>query len=240
MSRTIAIASGKGGTGKSMVAINLAASLSHAGENVVLLDMSFGMRSLELYLGMEYKALWDICDVINGVCDIDTAVLPVDSVKGMSLLPGTQKCEYPELTADSLSAIIEVLSERFSYIILDCPPGAGYPVECAIECTDLAVIVLTADYVALRDAEVIEEMLLRSGVMDRRYVINMVSSELKEKDAGISISEIDRGLRCRPLGMIPMDYNIRASLAEGVPIVAKRDSYIADNFRNMAVRLIRK
>lgn len=237
MSRKVMIASGKGGTGKSMAAINLACSLAHRGERVILVDLCCGMRTLELYLGLEYKALWDICDVINGTCELATAVLPVEGAWGLFFLPATQKCSYPELDSASFKALLDRLSMMFSYIIMDCPPGAGSLVELASECCDEAILVLTPDYAALRDAEVIEDMLLSHEVMSRRYIVNMVSSELLEKGSGIPIAELDRGLRCSPLGIIPFDNNIRASLAEGVPIVMKRDSYIAENFEKMAERL---
>lgn len=238
MSKTVMIASGKGGTGKSMVAINLAASIAYAGKRVVVLDMCHGLRVLDLYLGLELRALWDMCDVINNTCTLEDALIPVGSVNGMYMMAATQKCEYDELNADSLYALVSELGNRFDYVILDCPPGIGRLIDASIECSDIAVTVVTPDYAALRDADALEEKLLRGGIMERRYIVNCMSTDLKAKGAGVPIKDIDRGFRCRPLGMIPLDSNIRASIAEGVPIVVKRDSYIAANFDKIAARLM--
>lgn len=237
MSRTIMIASGKGGTGKSMAAVNIAASLAYAGSKTVLVDMSHGLRSLDFYLGLESRTIWDICDVINGICDMENVLLRVDAINNLYLMPATQKRRYPEITAESLAKVIDELKEEFDYIFLDCPAGAGELVEMALECTDEALLVVTPDYISLRDADVIEDMVLRSGIFKRFYVVNSISTELNAKDAELHLDEIDRRMKSTLIGLIPYDNNIRASLFEGVPIVMKRDSYIAENFDKIALRL---
>ena len=55
MGRTIAIVSGKGGTGKTMFAANLGATLAKMGRQTILIDMDTGLRNLDLYLGLENK-----------------------------------------------------------------------------------------------------------------------------------------------------------------------------------------
>lgn len=221
-----------------MFAINIAASLAYSGARTVVLDMSHGLRVLDLYLGVEYRAIWDLCDVINNTCGLDDALIPIEAIPGLYMVPATQKSEFTELNADSLQIILSELGAKFDYIILDCPPGIGHIIDDCIELSDIAITVVTPDYASLRDADALEEKLLRGGIMNRRYVVNEISTDLNAKGAGVSIKEIDRGFRCSPLGMIPLDSNIRASIAEGVPIVFKRDSYIAVNFDKMAARLM--
>ena len=53
MGRTIAIISGKGGTGKTMFAANLGATMAKMGKRTILVDMDTGLRNLDLYLGLE-------------------------------------------------------------------------------------------------------------------------------------------------------------------------------------------
>ena len=55
MGKTILIASGKGGTGKTMFAANIGALLAIEGKRVLLVDMDLGLRNLDLYLGLEDK-----------------------------------------------------------------------------------------------------------------------------------------------------------------------------------------
>ncbi|MCF0141446.1 MAG: P-loop NTPase, partial [Mogibacterium sp.] len=75
MGRVIMIASGKGGTGKSTMTVNLGMSLAFAGYHVLLMDMNTGLRTLDLYLGLENRALFDIGDVISGICGKENAIL---------------------------------------------------------------------------------------------------------------------------------------------------------------------
>ena len=70
MGKSIVIASGKGGTGKTMVSANLGATLSRLGHQVIVIDMDTGLRNLDLYLGLENNVVYDVNDVMNGVCRI--------------------------------------------------------------------------------------------------------------------------------------------------------------------------
>ena len=78
MGKVILIASGKGGTGKTMVTVNLGAVLAQRGNRVMLMDLDMGMRNLDIYLGMESKVVYNIMDVISGICRIKKAMIRVD------------------------------------------------------------------------------------------------------------------------------------------------------------------
>ena len=66
MSKVIVVASGKGGTGKTMFAANLGATLARQGHKVVLVDLDTGLRNLDLYLGLENNIVYDVNDVLTG------------------------------------------------------------------------------------------------------------------------------------------------------------------------------
>ena len=80
-------------------------------------------------------------------------------------------------------------------------------------------------------------MLFRSN---RHYVINRMLPELEAMGCVPRLAEIDIRFRSELLGVIMEDENIRASCNIGIPIVAKRDTYIARNFDKMAERVIRE
>ena len=73
MGKAIVIASGKGGTGKTMFAANLGVTLARQGHKTVLIDLDNGLRNLDLYLGMENNIVYDVNDVLTGVCRIRQA-----------------------------------------------------------------------------------------------------------------------------------------------------------------------
>ena len=67
MGKVHLIASGKGGTGKTMFAVNYGATLAMKGHSVVIIDMDLGMRNLDLYCGLENNVVYDVFDVMTGV-----------------------------------------------------------------------------------------------------------------------------------------------------------------------------
>ncbi len=75
MGKTILIASGKGGTGKTMFAVNLGATFANNGKKVLIIDMDLGLRNLDLYLGVENNVVYDVYDVMTGVCRIRQGII---------------------------------------------------------------------------------------------------------------------------------------------------------------------
>ena len=105
MGKAIVIASGKGGTGKtmfavnygatlamkgrtgkSMLAANLGTTLALQGHKVVLIDLDTGLRNLDLYLGIENNIVYDINDVLTGVCRIRQALIKVKEFPGLMFM----------------------------------------------------------------------------------------------------------------------------------------------------------
>lgn len=237
MSRSIMIASGKGGTGKSTVCVNLGLTLAHAGKKVVLVDLNTGLRCLDILLSLENYALWNIIDVMKGNCTLDTAVLQTEIEANLSLLPGTQDAMPAELTQESLFVLIDALKSTFDYVLVDCPPGIGKIIEMCAESCDETIIVTNANDTALRDADALEDKLLRTGMFNRAYILNGLNLELVKKGVELTIGEVDERMRCNLLGIIPEDNNIKGSTNSGVPITLKRDSYISKNFAKIVERL---
>ena len=78
MGKVILVSSGKGGTGKTMFSVNLGALLAEKGYKTILLDMDMGLRNMDLYLGMENKVVYNIMDVMSGICRIKKAMIQVN------------------------------------------------------------------------------------------------------------------------------------------------------------------
>ncbi|MBQ4137769.1 MAG: P-loop NTPase, partial [Clostridia bacterium] len=75
MSETVLVTSCKGGIGKSTVAANLSMALATAGFSVIAVDCDFRMRCLDLIMGFENRAVFNIYDVAKGRCELDRAVI---------------------------------------------------------------------------------------------------------------------------------------------------------------------
>lgn len=238
MNRIFMIASGKGGTGKSIFASNLAQTLAFKGHRTALIDMDMGLRTLDLYLGAQNSAVFDMYDVISGVCDLSSAIIQTDYSDNLSLIAACQSRDHEKFSGDGLAAVLSELMGEYEFVILDCPPGFGEVIEVCSTCADCAILVVNPDYASVRDADAVEDYLIRQGMYSRCYVVNRIVPELAVRGAEMSVSEIDAALKCDLLGMIPEDPNFRASIHEGMPVVCMRDTYIAGNFDKIADRLV--
>ena len=123
MSNCIAVASGKGGVGKSVIVANLSAALAQNGKRVIIVDADIGLRSQDTILGLEDRVVYDVIDVAKGECSADQAILQSDTVPGLHLLPAAQFERAKSLEPKQLTKIIRSLYRLYDYIMIDCPAG---------------------------------------------------------------------------------------------------------------------
>jgi MinD-like ATPase involved in chromosome partitioning or flagellar assembly len=161
MGRILAVHSYKGGTGKTLLSVNLAASLAEHGKKVCLLDLDFRAPSLSTLLKVEKVERW-LNDYLNGTCEIDRVLLDMsDRVQDNGQLfialanPATEairdmsaKDRKWEMRAlGRLLALRTILlnEKGFDYLILDTSPGLQYSSINAIVSADLVLVATTFD-----------------------------------------------------------------------------------------------
>ena len=237
MGKVIAVASGKGGTGKTMFVANLGATLSMAGYKVAVVDMDTGLRNLDLYLGLENNVVYDVNDVMQGVCRIKQALIRDKSFPGLYLMAGAPKRPDGETTPLHMKVLCRKLTEQFDYVIVDGPAGIDDGLAIAAAGADMAVIVMSPDYAAARDGDMVRMVLKEMGVPKIGFLINKLSMDMIRKGFAPDVSDLTRGFQKDLLGVIQMDENIQVSTNLGVPIVFMQETYIAENFRNIAGRI---
>lgn len=240
VSKTIYVTSGKGGTGKSTFAANLGLTLAYMGKRVILLDMNMGMRDLDLYIGVQNEAIFDIYDVIMRTCEPKDAIIHSNFAEKLSIIPAHQGGNWIDISRADIDELIEHLKREYDVVIMDGAPGINRAVDLCHNSADEVIIVTTPDYVAIRDADAIEDRLIKCEIMNRHYVINRMMPVSEDLGCGPGLAEIDLRFKSELLGVIMEDENIRASCNIGIPIVAKRDTYIARNFNKIAERVIRE
>src|SRR4028119_1689099 len=90
MSRIIVITSGKGGVGKTTVTANLGMALARLGRKVALVDADFGLRNLDLLLGLENRVVYTTVEVLAGECRLEQALVKDKREPRLVLLPAAQ------------------------------------------------------------------------------------------------------------------------------------------------------
>lgn len=238
MGKVILIASGKGGTGKTLFAANIGTLLAMRGKKVVLLDMDLGLRNLDLYLGLESKVVYNVMDVLSGVCGIKKALVKDKRFKDLYLMPASPYRDDRDITPLHMKVLCEKLKAEFDYVIIDAPAGAGEGLDLAAAGADQAVIITEAEYASVRDADVVDIQLKKMGIEDVSCVVNKVNAELMAVGAVPSITDITRKLNMKMIGFIQYDDNVYIATNRGVPIVFKPGTYIEKNFSKILDRII--
>ena len=127
--RTILICSGKGGVGKTTTTANLGIALAREGARTVVLDADFGLRNLDLLLGLENRIVYDLVHVIEGECRLKQALIRDKRAEGLFLLPAAQTRDKNAVTPAQMRELVEKLKEDFDYVIPMDGDGEDRPEE---------------------------------------------------------------------------------------------------------------
>ena len=239
MGKVLLVASGKGGTGKTMFSVNMGAALAQRGYNVLLIDMDMGLRNMDLYLGMENSVVYNIMDVLSGICRISKAIIRVDGFSSLYFMAAAPRLDERDITPLHMTILCAKLREVFDYIIIDCPAGIGEMLEVSLEAADKSVIVTEPEFAASRDADMTERFLRDKGMDDICVVLNRVNVELMNEGYMPDLATVTSGFTSPLVGIIQEDDNIRISTNKGIPIVMKRGTYIEKNIVDIVAKIIR-
>ena len=177
MGRVFMVASGKGGTGKTMFAVNFAAILAMRGYRTVIVDMDMGQRNVDLYFGLENNVVYDAHDVMTGVCRIRQALIRDERFQKLYMMSASPVREDGTLTPLHAKVLCEKLREQFDYVIIDAPSGVDDGLVIASAGADAAIMVTTPEYASIRNADTVDRELVKMGIREHYLVINNLSSD---------------------------------------------------------------
>jgi flagellar biosynthesis protein FlhG len=153
----IAVASGKGGVGKTFMSITLASAFAQAGKRTLLVDGDLGLANVDVQLGIAPET--DLAAVVAGWVELDDAVTPIDGGAGQGgfdVLPGRSGsgalAELPPEEVARLAAGLSALALQYDQVVLDL--GAGIEANCMrlARAADKALMVITDEPTSMTDA----------------------------------------------------------------------------------------
>lgn len=226
MGKIIIIASGKGGVGKTTVTAQLGIALSARGKRVLVSDIDFGLRNLDIVLGAESSVVYDVLDCVDGRCTLDETVIKIND--NLLLLPASQSRRLKYVDMNKVSGFISSVSEKFDYILLDAPAGVGEALEKCAVCADEAFIIVRPYLSSVRDADRCIDVLEENGVEKASLIINDADGALIKSGVMMTPDSIADLLGIQVLGIVPHDESVLtgAGLSEG-SIAAKAFSNIS-------------
>jgi flagellar biosynthesis protein FlhG len=176
--RFIAIASGKGGVGKTWLAITLSHALVRAGMRVLLLDADLGLANVDVQLGLTPRA--DLGSILFGRTNIAGAITR-DDATGLDIIAGQSGSgALADLTAENLETLLTRLrieTPEYDVVLLDLGAGIGRVVRRIAAWSDQLLVVATGEPTSLTDAyAVLKLQTLDQPAGDMRIVINSAAS----------------------------------------------------------------
>jgi flagellar biosynthesis protein FlhG len=215
--RIFSVSSGKGGVGKTLTSVHLAAALRAQGMAVLVLDADLGLANVDVVLGLQPKAT--LHDVIEGRRQFKDII--IDGPQGMRIIPsGSGIRDMTSLSAlqrISLTTGLQSLNEDFDAIVIDTGAGIGDNVTHFASIADTPIIVTTPEPHAMTDAYAVIKVLNEVNAQEKFFLlVNMTSSQSEALKVCQRISGVaDRflGVDIQFAGNIPFDHDVQSAVA---------------------------
>lgn len=221
--RAIAVASGKGGCGKTTIAANLAVALASRGLRVALFDADMGLANANLLLGLEPQR--DMSDLLADRCGADE--LLTEGPGGVALISGGHGvAELSDLTPGACHRITDALGPMGSILdllVVDTAPGLSVQARGFIGACETILLVVGAEPAAFLDAYALMKT-LRADNGRRAFLV--VGSKVNDDAQGGALFEQFRDVAGRFLdvelghaGTIPFDAHVHQAAMQRRPLV---------------------
>lgn len=220
--KIITVYSPKGGTGCTVLAMNLAIALHNEDTPVVLVDgnLQFG----DVAISINEKGKYSVIDLAQRVSELDTETVESMLVKhqhsGVKILAAPSRPEIPEpVTGEQFSKVLSFLQGMFSYVIVDTASALTQSTLAALDTSDLVILVATQDFAAIKNAHLFLELADSSDIHRKRilFVINRYDKRIQ-----IDPEKVAERIKQELTEVIPLDERtVIPSLLNGIPFMVK-------------------
>ncbi len=234
--KVVTVFSTKGGSGKSVIAANLAVLLARRSDRPVCLidgDLQFGDIAVMLKLAPQHT----IVDAVASLDGLDESLmrnlLATHEASGLLVLPAPLEPAFADqIGASDMVRVVEVLRRFCSHVVIDTPAYFNDVVLGLIEVSDDVLLVAGMDIPNIKNVKIgLQTLRLLNTPMEKlRLVLNRANSKVK-----LDVSEVERTLQVSADSLIPSDVVVPQSVNKGVPVVlASPRSGVARSLEELA------
>jgi flagellar biosynthesis protein FlhG len=221
--KVVAITGGKGGVGKTLVAVNLGAALAQRGKHTMLLDADLGLANVDVLLGLEARL--NLEHVVNGECGLEDVIVTAPS--GLKVVPASSgSLAMATLSRAQHAGLVHAFSQLFEpveLLLVDTAAGVGDGVVTFSEAAQRVLVVVCDEPASLTDAYALIKILSRDhGVHKFRVLVN----QSRGRGLGQALFQRFERVTTRFLtveldyvGEIPEDPFLRRAIREQRPVV---------------------
>lgn len=240
--RVIAVASGKGGVGKTNVSVNLAISLAAQGKDVTILDADLGLANIDVMLGLHSKK--NLADVMNGDCNLDEIL--IDGPSNIKIIPASSGVKnMAELTPAHHAGLVSAFSElkhNIDVLIIDTAAGISDSVVSFSRAAQDVLVVVCDEPASITDAYALIKLLNKEqGVFRFHILANMVSGPQQGREAYNKLAKVSERFLDVALdycGHIPYDENLQKAVKRQRAVVeAFPRSRAAQSFQTLSKKV---
>ena len=222
----IAVASGKGGVGKTFFSITLTQALTRMGKRVLLFDGDLGLANVDVQLGLMPKR--DLNDVIRGRLSLDKVIQPYED-GGFDIIAGRSgQASLSALPSQRLAMLRDQLlevSEKYDVVVIDLGAGVDRTVRMFSAMATRTLLVSTEEPTSLTDAYAFIKLGSAAGMSKNvSIVVNQAQSASEgEKTYKTLLKACENFLRISPplAGMVRSDPRVRETIRHQTPLLTR-------------------
>ncbi|MCR4802217.1 MAG: MinD/ParA family protein [Lachnospiraceae bacterium] len=237
VSRVITVTSGKGGVGKTSIAVNLALQLQRMGKKVVILDADFGLANIEVMLGVRPTA--NLADLMFRGRSLTDIVMP--GPEGIGFISGGSGIkELTSLKRDQIFYVMQSLAELDNIadiVLVDTGAGIAESVLDFAAASEEILLVATPEPTSITDAYALLKTLNRTKEFEaERTVIKLIANRVNSQQEGqdifyklSTVAEKFLNIQLEYLGAVVNDESVSKAIIQQKPLLISHPSSAASN-----------
>lgn len=222
--RVLAVSSGKGGVGKTNIAVNLAAGLARRGKKVMLMDADLGLANVDILLGI--RSEFDLFHVVTGEKTLEEII--VEGPEGILVVPASTGIgRMAELSTAEQYSLINAFSEleaMVDYLLIDIAAGISSTVTSFSRACQEIIVVVCDEPASITDAYALIKVLNREhGIKRFQILCNRVSDNKQGQKLYASLARVaDQYLEVSLgyLGIVNEDLKLQEAVQKQKPLIS--------------------